>query len=329
MNSPTTSMINIGILVPQGCSLLSYASITAPFLQANRILAQQKYHIELIGGVVNHLEITTDKLIDEQQLAKLNTYDQLIIIAEQPPAHSIPTNFKKALQRYYQQQIGQIIAVQAGLWWLLDSAIFQEDGENCKNGVVHWSTLDDFKENFPKVTLSQHLYQRGQRVSSCAGELATLDLLLNYLKDHEQESVVQQIRDHLCMDRERSGNERQRLPSQSLGGEDLHPKLTMAIDLMENNIEYPLTTEQIAELVYISRRQLERLFKSHLNTMPARHYLKIRLLRAQHLLQASSQSIVQIGLSCGFSSGPHFSSAYKACFQTTPREERSKFLNIR
>jgi transcriptional regulator GlxA family with amidase domain len=328
MKNPLHSISQIGIFAPQGCSLLSYASITAPFLQANQILARPKYHVELIGGAIKdaigHAQITVDKLLDDTLLANLNHYDLLIVIAEKPPMQPIPTTIKKALLRYYQQQIGQLVAVQAGLWWLFDSAIGRH-----QEAVVHWSTMDDFKDNFPDVTLSQNLYQGDQRVSSCAGQLAILDHLLNYLKEQEKESLVHQIRDHLCMDRMRSGNERQRLPSQSLGGEDLHPKLTLAIDLMENNIEEPLTSEQIADLVYISRRQLERLFKSHLKTMPARHYLKIRLNRAQHLLQTSSKSIVQIGLTCGFSSGPHFSSAYKTCYQTTPRQERTKFLNVK
>ena len=127
------------------------------------------------------------------------------------------------------------------------------------------------------------------------------------------------------MARVRSGDERQRLSKPSLGGNS-QPSLTMAIDLMENNIEEPLTTDEIAELVLISRRQLERLFKRHMDTMPARHYLQTRLKRARHLLQNSNLSIVQIGLSCGFSSGPHFSSSYKSFYHSTPREERIKFF---
>ena len=148
--------------------------------------------------------------------------------------------------------------------------------------------------------------------------------MLDYLGGQEQESLLNQISDHLCLDRLRADSERQRLPSQSFAGEDVQPTLTMAIDLMENNIEEPLSCDEIAERVSISRRQLERLFKRHMNTMLSRHYLQIRLKRAHHLLQNSSMSIVQIGLSCGFSSGPHFSSSYKSFYQSTPREERSK-----
>jgi transcriptional regulator GlxA family with amidase domain len=38
----------------------------------------------------------------------------------------------------------------------------------------------------------------------------------------------------------------------------------------------------------------------------------------------TSKSIIQIGLSCGFSSGPHFSSAYRNFFGATPREDRNQ-----
>jgi len=93
---------------------------------------------------------------------------------------------------------------------------------------------------------------------------------------------------------------------------------------MESNLEEPLSSDMIADLVHVSRRQLERLFKRYLDTMPARYYLQLRLRNAQKLLQTTNHSVVQIGLMCGFSSGPHFSSAYKQFFEVTPREERAK-----
>jgi transcriptional regulator GlxA family with amidase domain len=74
----------------------------------------------------------------------------------------------------------------------------------------------------------------------------------------------------------------------------------------------------------VSRRQLERLFKQHLGTVPSKYYLELRLSRARQLLQQTSKSIVQIGLACGFSSGPHFSSTYRSHFGITPREERAQ-----
>jgi len=93
---------------------------------------------------------------------------------------------------------------------------------------------------------------------------------------------------------------------------------------MESNFEEPLTTDEIARHVCVSRRQLERIFKQYLNSVPSQYYLELRLNRARQMLLQTSKSIIQIGLSCGFSSGPHFSSAYRNCFGITPREDRNQ-----
>jgi AraC-like DNA-binding protein len=51
---------------------------------------------------------------------------------------------------------------------------------------------------------------------------------------------------------------------------------------------------------------LERIFKQYLNRVPSQYYLELRLNKARQMLMQTSKSIIQIGLSCGFSSGPHF-----------------------
>jgi len=123
----------------------------------------------------------------------------------------------------------------------------------------------------------------------------------------------------------RSKEERQRVALQARFGA-LQPKLTEAVTLMESNIEEPLSTDDIANLVGISRRQLERLFKQYLGSLPSRYYLELRLQRSRQLLLDTHYSIVQVGLMCGFSSGSHFSTAFGALFGHTPREERQRKL---
>jgi transcriptional regulator GlxA family with amidase domain len=128
------------------------------------------------------------------------------------------------------------------------------------------------------------------------------------------------------VDRVRGPEERQRVALQARFGL-LQPKLTEAVTLMEANIEEPLSTDEIAQLAGISRRQLERLFKQYLGSLPSRYYLELRLQRARQLLRDTNYSIVQVGLMCGFSSGSHFSTAFGALFGNTPREERQRKLS--
>lgn len=105
-----------------------------------------------------------------------------------------------------------------------------------------------------------------------------------------------------------------------------HPRLNDALLLMEANIEDPLTTDEIAGLVGVSRRQLERLFRQYLGAMPSKYYLNLRLLKARTQLQRTSKSVVQVSLACGFSSAAHFSNAYRERFGVTPREDRRAWL---
>ncbi len=189
--------------------------------------------------------------------------------------------------------------------------------------TIHWPYTSLFAEEFPDTVVSSNLFEIDRHRLTCAGGSASLDMLLNWFGNRHSEDLVAELLDHFGLERLRGPTDHQRVPlSARIGGGQ--PKLTEAVSLMEANYEEPLPTEEIARLVGVSRRQLERLFKQYLNSLPSRYYLELRLNRARHLLQQTSQSILQIGLSCGFSSGPHFSSAYRNHFGITPREQRSQ-----
>lgn len=312
---PPDDQIKIALFAPLGLSTLSLGLISEPFLLANQVLGFDKYQLSLLESE----QVFAQPYFERESFADAKEHELLIIAADVYPDQQVSTHIKKALQHYVRQQSGNILTVQAGLYWLLESGLGLQ-----QPWVVHWSLLDNFKDHFPEVTFNHHLYHASGRLQSCAGQLACLDYLVEFLGRFEQQGLLNQIMDLLCLDRLRSSDEKQRLPTQAFAGEEVQPRLTMAIELMEKHIEEPLSCEDIAQKVSISKRQLERLFKRHLNTMPLRYYLQVRLKRAQHLLLHSNMSIVQIGLSCGFSSGPHFSSSYKSFYHTTPREERSK-----
>lgn len=160
---------------------------------------------------------------------------------------------------------------------------------------------------------------------SCARPLALPDLLLAWLARTEGEALTQQLAARIGLSVLRGDAERV-LGEQHSDARHMPPRLAEALALMHANLGEPLPTEDVARLVGLSRRQLERLFKQHLDSLPSRHYLELRLQRARELLQRSGQSILQVGLSCGFSSGAHFSNAYKAAFGHTPRDERARPL---
>ncbi|MFA5679344.1 MAG: GlxA family transcriptional regulator [Pseudomonas sp.] len=194
------------------------------------------------------------------------------------------------------------------------------DGRRC---AVHWRMLEEFRERFPAVLSGTRLFEQDEGRLSSSGYAIT-DLFLTLVSEHHGPDLSALVAEDLNVERVRAGSEQQRVPLRNRLG-STHPKLTQAVILMESNIEEPLTTDEIARHVCVSRRQLERIFKQYLNSVPSQYYLELRLNRARQMLQQTSKSIIQIGLSCGFSSGPHFSSAYRNCFGVTPREDRNQY----
>jgi len=232
-----------------------------------------------------------------------------------------PTSIPPGLTQQCRNQMRDglpVGAIEGGVYPLAMSGLL--DGHRC---AVHWRMIDDFRERFPAVVAGSELFAQDRGRLSSSGGQATLDLFLALLAEERDADLAAMVAEELVVERLRDGGERQRVPLRNRLG-STHPKLTQAVILMESNIEEPLTTDEIARHVCVSRRQLERIFKQYLNSVPSQYYLELRLNRARQMLLQTSKSIIQIGLSCGFSSGPHFSSAYRNCFGITPREDRNQ-----
>lgn len=206
--------------------------------------------------------------------------------------------------------------VGTGAAWLAEAGLLLGH-----RATLHWPHLAAQAERHPDVVLSQQRYEIDrQRLSSAGGEAAR-DLMIAWLGRHHGERLSQELAAQAGLAGPRPPEERQRVPGSGRGGAG-SAKLAEALALMEANLSEPLPTEEVARLVGVSRRHLERLFRQHLDALPSRWYLGLRLERAQALLRQTPQSILQIGLACGFASGPHFSNAYRAHFGRTPRDER-------
>jgi transcriptional regulator GlxA family with amidase domain len=210
--------------------------------------------------------------------------------------------------------------VGAGVLWLAEAGVL--DGVRT---ALPWSLYPDADSLADRALFTPNLYEIDGARLTCCGGAASIDFALTLIEILSGAGVQARIKEILCVDRVRGKDERQRVALQARFGA-LQPKLSEAVTLMEANIEEPLSTDEIAQLVAISRRQLERLFKQYLGSLPSRYYLELRLQRARQLLRDTNYSIVQVGLMCGFSSGSHFSTAFGALFGNTPREERQRKL---
>jgi transcriptional regulator GlxA family with amidase domain len=187
--------------------------------------------------------------------------------------------------------------------------------------AIHWENMSALREEFPRITFADQLFAIDRDRYTCSGGIAPLDLMLNMIKDDLGSDIAPLISEQFILDRIRSDQDRQHIPLQAQVGV-YHDRLIKAAALMEENIEEPLSLDELAAAIGVSRRQIERLFKRHLDQVPTRYYLEIRLRRARELLLQTSMSIMDITTACGFQSPPHFSKCYRSVFGYPPSAER-------
>jgi transcriptional regulator GlxA family with amidase domain len=189
------------------------------------------------------------------------------------------------------------------------------------HATIHWENLSALREEFPRVALSDQLFTIDRDRYTCSGGIAPLDLMLNLIRSKLGPRISQLVSEQFIVDRVRDAKDRQYVPLRAQIGVS-HERLLKVAELMEANIERPLSLNEIAAATGLSRRQIERLFQRHLHCVPKRYYLAMRLRRARELLLNTSMPIVEITTACGFQSPPHFSKCYRVHFGHPPSAER-------
>lgn len=92
------------------------------------------------------------------------------------------------------------------------------------------------------------------------------------------------------------------------------------IAYINNNINTPLSIEDITEYFSISRSSLQALFKANINKAPKNYIINLKLKRSKELLLENKYTITEIAYMLGFSSIHYFSRAFKQQFNLTPSE---------
>lgn len=98
------------------------------------------------------------------------------------------------------------------------------------------------------------------------------------------------------------------------------------IEYISSNYSYPITVEDIASYVGLSRSHLFRSFEAVLGQSPKEYLTAFRMKQACYLLEHSDLSVTAIGISVGFDNSLYFSKAFHHLKGLSPREYRANFL---
>lgn len=302
------------LLLP-GFSMMGLMSAIEPLRVANRFRGElYRWHLlSLDGNAVqssNGMSLNVDA---DLQLPAAG--DGLFVVAGFEPLATFDHRLAHWLHRA-EREGATLGGIDTGSFVLAEAELFA--GQRL---TLHWEAIEAFQERYPRLTPTQELFEiDGRRITS-AGGTASLDLMLTLIGRDHGEALALAVSEQFVLGRIRSRQDHQRMQIASRYGVH-NKKLVQVIGEMQRHSEQPLGSQALAELIKVTPRQLERLFRQHLNETPSSFYLALRLDKARHLLRQSDLSVLEVGLACGFESSSYFSRCYRARFASCPSQDR-------
>ncbi|HOB94499.1 MAG TPA: helix-turn-helix domain-containing protein [Aquabacterium sp.] len=330
---PAAEPQRIGLVLLPGFSLAALAGVVEVLQAANELLDTAAYEPVPLSPLGHGVAAGSGVLVAARPLGDAPALLAALVISDGPVpgARHLPDTAPLLAWLVAQAAAGRVLGgVGSGAAWLAEAGLLRGH-----RATVHWPQIAPLAQRHADMVVSRRRVEIDRQRLSAAGQQAGRDLLITWLAQRHGAALAPALAAQLGLARPPAADEDQQPPPAALfdgtapaglagkAGGTGSAKLAEALALMQANLAEPLPTEEVARLVGVSRRQLERLFRQHLDALPSRWYLALRLQHARNLLRQTHQSVLQVGLGCGFASGPHFSNAYRAHFGRTPRDERS------
>ncbi|ALI09358.1 MULTISPECIES: GlxA family transcriptional regulator [Pseudomonas] len=317
--SASEAPIRVAFVLMDNFSMMSFTGAVDALVTANLMSDMPLYEVLTVG--VSGGQVTSDLGIvisTDVELAQMPENQDVLIVAG---GFRVKLQGHPLLRRKLRANAASG-AILGGLWngvfFVADANLL--DGFEC---AVHPESRAMMVEVFPHVKVSSRAYVVDRERVSCAGANSSLRMMLQLIRQTGGAALVGAIEEILRCDE--SGDDATDLPPVFVETDPTLPEsLKLALELMWQNVEEPLTIDELAACVKISKRQLERRFCSFLGATPTRYYLELRLTRARQLIQQTNRSVTEIAVATGFVSSPHFQRRFRDFFGVPPGSYRSK-----
>jgi len=253
----------------------------------------------------------------DTRLRHAGPLDYLVVVGGVMSDHAA---FSPAMLDFLRASAGAglpLVGLCTGVFTLYEAGLL--NGYRC---CVSWFHHHDFVERFEDVLpVSDQIFVVDRDRLTCSGGHGAAHLAAFLVRRHVGDSAAIKSLNIMMIDDSLGGERAQ--PGQHLAERPKDDLVKRAVLRMQQNIEVPLSIEDLASGLGVGRRTLERRFLADLGRPPLGVYLGLRLDRAVARLGATDQSVAEIALACGFCDAPHLARCLKAERGLTPTEYRS------
>ncbi|MFI1046035.1 GlxA family transcriptional regulator [Streptomyces griseoruber] len=213
----------------------------------------------------------------------------------------------------------RVLSVCSGVFVLGAAGLL--DGRRC---AVHWHHADALTRQYPRAVVEPDvLYVDEDPVITSAGTAAGIDACLHLVRKEQGPEVANRIARRMVVPPHRDGGQAQYIerplppsPCDTVGE---------VLAWMEAHLDQEVTVEQLAARAHMAPRTFARRFHQETGTTPYRWLLRQRVLLAQHLLEATDETMDAIAWRTGFGTAGALRHQFVRSLGTTPNAYRRTF----
>jgi transcriptional regulator GlxA family with amidase domain len=193
-----------------------------------------------------------------------------------------------------------------------------------QNATTHWGYADLFKKMFPDVNLAiNQMITQSDNIYCAGGGAAFHNLCLLLIERYCGRETAKQVAKAHVIDTQRSNQSA--FANVRLLKQHQQPDLIKVQDYIEDNYQRPMSIADLADMVNISTRTLNRQFQKWVNMRPIEYIQTIRVEQAKRLLEAGHKHVQSLALEVGYDDAASFAKLFKKSTGYTPAQYKTKF----
>jgi transcriptional regulator GlxA family with amidase domain len=195
---------------------------------------------------------------------------------------------------------------------------------NGKPATTHWALAEDYQKRYPDVEWKTELFITESDNIVCGGGVyASLDLCLYLVEKFAGYDIAKQTRNALLIDAPRTWQSSFSAPTLNLEHQD--EKIKKAQEFLHKHFNKPLSFDELANEVGMSKRNFARRFKQATNDTPLNYLHKLRINCAKYLLETSRKTVQEICYEIGYEDIPFFRNIFKRHSGLSPKSYKQRF----
>jgi transcriptional regulator GlxA family with amidase domain len=322
-------MKHVTILIPEGASINGVEGPRLGFNEVNNYLrakgekamfkvvfAGLKKSVKVSGGTYT---ITTDVLLNN-----IKKTDLIIIPALYGDLREAVTANKKLIPWIIAQHRkgAEVASLCVGAFLLAATGLL--NGKQCS---THWRATNDFRKLFPDVKLViDRILTDENGIYSSGGAYSSTNLILYLIEKYAGREIAIYCSKLFQLDIDRGCQS----PFIIFNGQKEHDddSIKRAQEFIESNFQDKITVDRLAEVVALSRRNLERRFKKATANTIIEYIQRVKIEAAKKSLEGSRKSVNEVMYDVGYSDTKSFRTVFKKITGLSPVQYRNKYSNI-